>query len=185
MEGRQVWNPGGQKCVFFRGASLPCLLAVGISEKCLFCRSKAPRADAKCCGDSARQAPGPQKCCRKRRKCTRSAFRRSCSRFSAENAILKTVGQFWRSETRVSVQRRGIPSWRKSVPMERGGSSCCGAVEEGGRGRADGRQMGAALGEMRATYARKCSQSMPWLKMHGNLRRIGPRKTNGYFFARN
>ena len=65
--------------------------------------------------------------------------------------------------------------------MERGGSSCCGAVEEGGRGRADGRQMGAALGEMRATYARKCSQSMPWLKMHGNLRRIGPRKTNGYF----
>ena len=66
-----------------------------------------------------------------------------------------------------------------------GGSSCCGAVEEGGRGRADGRQMGAALGEMRATYARKCSQSMPWLKMHGNLRRIGPRKTNGYFFARN
>ena len=31
----------------------------------------------------------------------------------------------------------------------------------------------------------KFAQSMLWRTMLGNLRRIGPRKTNGYFFARN
>ena len=37
--------------------------------------------------------------------------------------------------------------------MEREDSSCCDSVGEGGRGRADGRLVGAVLGENRVRYA--------------------------------
>ena len=108
-----------ERQVFCRGASSPCLLAIGVCKKCLFCRSKAPRAYEKCCSGSARQAPGPQKCSKKQGKCTRIALRRNCSRFAAENAPYKNVGQFWlkkqfffqigKLNMKIAVLHRGTP----------------------------------------------------------------------------
>ena len=88
-------------------------------QKMLNFPKQGPRAYEKCCSGSARQAPGPQKCSKKQGKCTRIALRRNCSRFAAENAPYKNVGQFWlkmrfffqigKLNMKITVLHRGTP----------------------------------------------------------------------------